>query len=153
MTTNLGSHLIQEHAGEAQYDEMKREVMGVVSQHFRPEFINRVDDVVVFHPLEREQIRRITEIQVRYLSERLRERDLALELTDAALDVIGEAGFDPIYGARPLKRVLQQRVENVLAQRILAGEFSPGDRIRVDAVGSGEASELRFERISEPVVA
>ena len=153
MTSNLGSHLIQEHAGEAQYDEMKREVMGVVSQHFRPEFINRVDDVVVFHPLERDQIRRITEIQVRYLSERLREREMALELTDAALDVIGEAGFDPIYGARPLKRVLQQRVENVLAQRILGGEFSPGDRIRVDAVGSGEASELRFERISEPVVA
>ncbi|MEX0386708.1 ATP-dependent chaperone ClpB [Spiribacter onubensis] len=152
MTSNLGSHLIQEHAGEAQYDEMKREVMGVVSQHFRPEFINRVDDVVVFHPLERDQIRRITEIQVRYLSERLREREMALELTDAALDVIGEAGFDPIYGARPLKRVLQQRVENVLAQRILGGEFSPGDRIRVDAVGSGEASELRFERISEPAV-
>ncbi|MEX0431046.1 ATP-dependent chaperone ClpB [Spiribacter insolitus] len=153
MTSNLGSHLIQEHAGEAQYDEMKREVMGVVSQHFRPEFINRVDDVVVFHPLERDQIRRITEIQVRYLSERLRERDMALELTDAALDVIGEAGFDPIYGARPLKRVLQQRVENVLAQRILAGDFTAGDRIRVDAVGSGEASELRFERISEPAVA
>ncbi|MEX0448796.1 ATP-dependent chaperone ClpB [Spiribacter sp. 221] len=152
MTSNLGSHLIQEHAGEAQYDEMKREVMGVVSQHFRPEFINRVDDVVVFHPLERDQIRRITEIQVRYLSERLRERDMALELTDAALDVIGEAGFDPIYGARPLKRVLQQRVENVLAQRILAGDFTAGDRIRVDAVGSGEASELRFERISEPAV-
>ena len=135
MTSNLGSHLIQEHAGEANYDEMKREVMAVVSQHFRPEFINRVDDVVVFHPLEREQIRRITDIQVRYLSQRLRERDMALELTDAALDVIGQAGFDPIYGARPLKRVLQQRVENVLAQKILAGEFAPGDVIRVDAVG------------------
>ena len=153
MTSNLGSHLIQEHAGEAQYDEMKRQVMGVVSQHFRPEFINRVDDVVVFHPLEREQIRRITEIQVRDLSERLRERDMTLELSEAALDVLGEAGFDPIYGARPLKRVLQQRVENALAQRILGGEFSPGDVIRVDAVGSGEASELRFERLSEPVEA
>ena len=153
MTSNLGSHLIQEHAGEAQYEEMKREVMGVVSQHFRPEFINRVDDVVVFHPLEQAEIRRITEIQVRYLSERLRDRDMALELSDAALDAIGEAGFDPIYGARPLKRVLQQRVENVLAQRILGGEFSAGDRIRVDAVGEGDARELRFERISEPAVA
>ncbi|MDR9433026.1 MAG: ATP-dependent chaperone ClpB [Spiribacter sp.] len=144
MTSNLGSHLIQEHAGEANYDEMKREVMGVVSQHFRPEFINRVDDVVVFHPLEREQIRRITEIQVRYLSERLRERDITLDITDAALDLIGEAGFDPIYGARPLKRVLQQRVENALAQGILAGKFSPGDCIRIDATGSGESGELSF---------
>ncbi|MEX0375115.1 ATP-dependent chaperone ClpB [Spiribacter pallidus] len=153
MTSNLGSHLIQEHAGEAQYQEMKQEVMGVVSQHFRPEFINRVDDVVVFHPLEQAEIRRITEIQVRYLSERLREREMALELSDAALDAIGEAGFDPIYGARPLKRVLQQRVENVLAQRILSGEFSAGDRVRVDAVGEGDARELRFERISEPAVA
>ena len=153
MTSNLGSHLIQEHAGEAQYQEMKQEVMGVVSQHFRPEFINRVDDVVVFHPLEQAEIRRITEIQVRYLSERLRDRDMALELSDAALDAIGEAGFDPIYGARPLKRVLQQRVENVLAQRILSGEFSAGDRVRVDVVGEGDARELRFERISEPAVA
>jgi ATPases with chaperone activity, ATP-binding subunit len=148
MTSNLGSHLIQEHAGEANYEEMKREVMGVVSQHFRPEFINRVDDVVVFHPLEREQIRRITDIQVRYLSERLAERDMALELTDAALDVIGEAGFDPIYGARPLKRVLQQRVENLLAQRILAGDFGAGDRIRVDATGEGDERALTLERIS-----
>ena len=156
MTSNLGSHLIQSHAGEAQYETMKREVMGVVSQHFRPEFINRVDDVVVFHPLEREQIRRITEIQVRDLSERLRERDMALELTDAALDVIGEAGFDPIYGARPLKRILQQRVENALAQRILAGDFGPGDRIRVDAETStdGEGHDgLSLERVSEPVAA
>jgi len=131
---------------------MKAEVMSVVGQHFRPEFINRVDDVVVFHPLEREQIRRITEVQVRYLADRLRERDMTLELSDAALDVIGEAGFDPVYGARPLKRVLQQRVENVLAQKILAGEFGPGDVIRVDAesvaadaAGKG-ARELRFER-------
>ncbi len=148
MTSNLGSHLIQEHAGEANYDEMKQEVMGVVGQHFRPEFINRVDDVVVFHPLEREQIRRITEVQVRYLADRLRERDMTLELSDAALDAIGEAGFDPVYGARPLKRVLQQRVENVLAQKILAGEFSPGDRIRVDAISSDETNELTFERIA-----
>ncbi|AGY91424.1 protein disaggregation chaperone [Spiribacter curvatus] len=153
MTSNLGSHLIQSHAGEAQYDEMKREVMGVVGQHFPPEFINRVDDVVVFHPLEREQIRRITEIQVRDLSERLRERDMALELTDAALDLIGEAGFDPMYGARPLRRILQQRVENALAQGILAGDFSPGDRIRVDADASTDETAgdtLKLERISEP---
>jgi ATP-dependent Clp protease ATP-binding subunit ClpB len=85
---------------------------------------------------------------VRYLSERLAERDMALELTDAALDVIGEAGFDPIYGARPLKRVLQQRVENLLAQRILAGDFGAGDRIRVDATGEGDERALTLERIS-----
>ncbi|RZU99129.1 ATP-dependent chaperone ClpB [Spiribacter vilamensis] len=164
MTSNLGSHLIQSHAGEAQYEEMKREVMGVVGQHFRPEFINRVDDVVVFHPLEREQIRRITEVQARYLSERLQDRDMTLELTDAALDVIGEAGFDPMYGARPLKRVLQQRVENLLAQRILAGDFQPGDRIRVDAASAGDdvaaggadgesRGGLTLERVTEPVAA
>ncbi len=145
MTSNLGSHLIQQHRGEADYAAMKREVMDEVGTYFRPEFINRVDDVVVFHPLEQAQIRRITDIQVRYLAERLRERDLSLELSDAALDLIGEAGFDPTYGARPLKRVLQQRVENVLAQRILAGDFAPGDRIRVDVKTEGESPALTFE--------
>ncbi|PWG62618.1 ATP-dependent chaperone ClpB [Sediminicurvatus halobius] len=149
MTSNLGSHLIQEQGSEEDYDEMKRTVMGVVSQHFRPEFLNRIDDVVVFHALGREHIRRITGIQVRYLSERLRDRDMDLELSEAALDLIGEAGFDPIYGARPLKRVLQQRVENALAQRILQGDFGPGDHIRVDV----ENGELTFERVAEAEVA
>ncbi|MDX1595232.1 MAG: type VI secretion system ATPase TssH, partial [Gammaproteobacteria bacterium] len=94
--------------------------------------INRVDEVVVFHPLAREQIRRIADIQVDLLRHRLAERDMRLELTDAALDQLAEAGFDPVYGARPLKRAVQQRLENPLAQRILAGEFGPGDVLRVD---------------------
>ncbi len=145
MTSNLGSQLIQDKAGEENYDEMKRLVMGVVSQHFRPEFINRVDDVVVFHPLGEEQIRHITGIQVQYLDRRLRDRGMGIELTAAALDRIGEAGFDPIYGARPLKRVLQQKVENTLAQQILEGRYGPGDVIRVDVRG-GELTFGKSER-------
>ncbi|MCG5548376.1 ATP-dependent chaperone ClpB [Halorhodospira halochloris] len=134
MTSNLGSEVIQSMAGEEEedYQRMRASVMEILSTHFRPEFINRVDDVVVFRPLSREQIRTITEIQAHYLSERLAEREMALELTDAAIDKIGEAGFDPVYGARPLKRVLQNRVENALARELLEGRFGQGDRIKVD---------------------
>ncbi len=131
MTSNLGSQVIQELAGEANYERMKAAVLEIVGQHFRPEFINRVDDIVVFHPLGREHIRRIVDIQMGYLRRRLAERDIALELDDAARDRLGEAGFDPVYGARPLKRAIQHQVENPLAQRILKGEFGPGDTIRV----------------------
>ena len=133
MTSNLGSHVIQELAGEQNYDKMKSAVMEIVSQHFRPEFINRVDDVVVFHPLGREHIRRIVDIQLKYLRERLAEREMTLVLTEAARDRLAEAGFDPVYGARPLKRAIQQQVENPLAQEILKGRFKPGDTIEVDA--------------------
>jgi len=132
MTSNLGSHVIQEMAGEENYDAMKAAVMEIVGQHFRPEFINRVDDVVVFHPLLSEQIRRIATIQIAGLSRRLQDRDMELVLTAAALDNLGEAGFDPVYGARPLKRSIQQQLENPLAQKILAGLYGPGDRILVD---------------------
>jgi ATP-dependent Clp protease ATP-binding subunit ClpB len=135
MTSNLGSQVIQEMAGEEHYDRMKSAVMEIVGQHFRPEFINRVDEAVVFHPLGREQIRAITGIQIEYLGRRLVERDMALEVTDAALDLLGEAGFDPVYGARPLKRAIQQQLENPLAQDILAGKYGPGDTVRVDAEG------------------
>ena len=135
MTSNLGSHVVQEMAGEEHYDAMKAAVMEIVSQQFRPEFINRIDDVVVFHPLGHEQIRAITRIQIQYLRDRLRERDIAIELTEAALDKLGEAGFDPIYGARPLKRAIQNRLENPLAQEILAGHYSEGDVIQVDSEG------------------
>jgi len=139
MTSNLGSQAIQEMAGEEHYDQIKETVMQVVGQHFRPEFINRVDEVVVFHPLMKAQIRAIADIQVDYLRRRLAERDMGLELTEAALDKLGEAGFDPVYGARPLKRAIQQRIENPLAQAILAGSFLPGDTIVVDVQG-GEMS-------------
>jgi len=137
MTSNLGSQVIQELAGEANYDRMKSAVMEIVGQHFRPEFVNRIDDIVVFHPLGREQIRRIVDIQLGYLRRRLRERDMDLALDDAARDRLGEAGFDPVYGARPLKRAIQQQVENPLAQRILRGEFTPGDTVSI-TVRSGE---------------
>ena len=131
MTSNLGSHLIQELAGEERYDEMKSAVMDVVGQHFRPEFINRVDDVVVFHPLSKEHIRKIVDIQLGYLHDRLADRDMQIHLSDAARDQLAEAGFDPVYGARPLKRAIQQQVENPLAQEILQGKFKPGDVIEV----------------------
>ncbi|MHB8473653.1 MAG: ATP-dependent chaperone ClpB [Gammaproteobacteria bacterium] len=135
MTSNLGSQLIQEMAGAENYDRMKAAVMEIVGQHFRPEFINRVDDVVVFHPLGREQIRAISTIQVAYLRKRLRDRDMDIELSDAALERLGEAGYDPVYGARPLKRAIQQQLENPLAQEILSGHFGPGDVIRVEVQG------------------
>ena len=132
MTSNLGSNVIQEMAGEDNYQAMKNAVMDIVGQHFRPEFINRVDDVVVFHPLQKDQIRAIADIQLLHLRKRLAERDLALELTDAALDHLAEAGFDPVYGARPLKRVIQHEIENQLAQDILAGKFLAGQVIKID---------------------
>jgi ATP-dependent Clp protease ATP-binding subunit ClpB len=137
MTSNLGSQLIQEMAGEEHYAQMKAAVMEVVGQHFRPEFINRVDDVVVFHPLGREQIRAITDIQLGLLRKRLAERDMGLEISAAALDRLGEAGFDPVYGARPLKRAIQTQVENPLAQALLSGRFAPGDTVRVDVDAAG----------------
>ncbi|HFE39547.1 MAG TPA: AAA family ATPase, partial [Gammaproteobacteria bacterium] len=142
MTSNLGSQIIQEMAGEERYSEMKAAVMEIVGGHFRPEFINRVDDVVVFHPLGRDQIRAITDIQMSYLKQRLAERDMGLRVTDAALDFLGEAGYDPVYGARPLKRTIQTNIENPLAQQILSGRFAPGDTIVIDK--SGE--ELGFEK-------
>ena len=133
MTSNLGSQVIQEMAGEKHYERMKAAVLEIVGGHFRPEFVNRIDEIVVFHPLGRGEIRRIVDIQVQYLKRRLAERELDLELDDSARDRLGEAGFDPVYGARPLKRAIQQQLENPLAQRILRGEFAAGDAIRVSA--------------------
>ncbi|MBT8067840.1 MAG: ATP-dependent chaperone ClpB [Gammaproteobacteria bacterium] len=131
MTSNLGSQLIQEMAGEENYESMKASVMNEVGSHFRPEFINRIDDVVVFHPLGREHIRKIVDIQLSYLHARLADRDIRIHLSDAARDKLADAGFDPVYGARPLKRAIQQQVENPLAQEILQGKFKPGDVIEV----------------------
>ena len=138
MTSNLGSHQIQELSGDGSaeaYTQMKAAVMGVVQAHFRPEFINRLDDIVVFHPLDKAQIKSIARIQLRGLDKRLAERGLKLELSEQAFELLGNVGFDPVYGARPLKRAIQAQVENPLASRILAGEFGQGDTIRVDAQG------------------
>jgi ATP-dependent Clp protease ATP-binding subunit ClpB len=129
MTSNLGSQVIQEMGVDANYAAMKAAVMQVVTQHFRPEFINRVDDIVVFHSLGREQIRSIVDIQLGRLRQRLAERDISLSLDDDARDKIGEAGFDTVYGARPLKRAIQSQIENPLAQQILRGDFVAGDRV------------------------
>ncbi|MCG7967803.1 MAG: ATP-dependent chaperone ClpB [Candidatus Thiodiazotropha taylori] len=137
MTSNLGSQIIQEMATEEQYDAMKASVMETVQQNFRPEFINRVDEIVVFHPLGAEQIRAIASIQVDYLRQRLAEHEMVLSVTGAALDRLGQAGFDPVYGARPLKRAIRQQLENPLAQEILSGRFAAGDTIEVDVSGDG----------------
>jgi ATP-dependent Clp protease ATP-binding subunit ClpB len=142
MTSNLGSQVIQEYAGEKNYTRMKSAVMEIVQQSFRPEFINRIDDIVVFHPLGSEQIRSIVDIQLLYLRKRLQERNMDLALDDAARDLLGESGFDPVYGARPLKRAIQQQIENPLAQRILKGQFVPGDRVKVGVSGG----ELTFAK-------
>jgi ATP-dependent Clp protease ATP-binding subunit ClpB len=142
MTSNLGSDVIQQLSGEKQYARMKAEVMERVQQHFRPEFINRIDDIVVFHPLGSEQIRSIVDIQLAGLRARLADRDMTLVLTVDARDQLGEAGFDPVYGARPLKRAIQQQVENPLAERILRGDFAPGDTVTIDS----RESQLVFEK-------
>ena len=131
MTSNLGSQRIQELSGEG-YEVMKEAVMEVVGQHFRPEFINRVDDMVVFHPLDQEQITLIAGIQLGNLRKRLATNGYQLEFSEAAMDLLGEAGFDPVYGARPLKRAIQNEIENPLAQKILSGEYATGDTISVD---------------------
>ena len=135
MTSNLGSHVIQELAGGENYAEMKTAVMEIVGQHFRPEFINRIDETVVFKPLSAENIRMICGIQIKQLAKRLESREMTLMVSDEALDRIGEAGFDPVYGARPLKREIQQQVENELAQDILAGKFEAGDTIYIGVDG------------------
>ena len=133
MTSNLGSDLIQGNQEES-YDDMKALVMSVVSQHFRPEFINRIDETVVFHPLNKDNIRAIAEIQLKRLINRMESRGYVLHFTDATLDFISEIGYDPIYGARPLKRAIQQEIENPLAQQILSGSLLPEKPISVDYV-------------------
>ena len=140
MTSNLGSDVVQLLAGDDNYDLMKSSVMDVVSGHFRPEFINRVDEVVVFHPLSKDQLRGIANIQLALLAKRLAELDLTLRVDDAVLDRLLEAGFDPVYGARPLKRVIQRLIENPLAESILAGKFAPG----VEIVGRLEEEQVVF---------
>lgn len=131
MTSNLGSQLIQEIGSKFNYDQIKEAVMELVSQHFRPEFINRIDETVVFHPLAKEQIAKIAAIQIGYLHHRLKQQDIHLNVTKEALDYLAEAGFDPVYGARPLKRTIQQKLENPLAQSLLTGHFKAGETIEV----------------------
>ncbi|WP_166835987.1 ATP-dependent chaperone ClpB [Rheinheimera pleomorphica] len=136
MTSNLGSDLIQEHYREYSYGQMKDMLMGVLSKQFRPEFLNRLDETVVFHPLDSGQIRSIAKIQLARLEQRLAERQYQFSITDAALDKLAEVGFDPLYGARPLKRAIQQHLENPLAQALLQGDVAPGSTVQLDHDGS-----------------
>ncbi len=142
MTSNLGSHLIQEMAGRESYEAMKDAVMEIVGKHFRPEFINRIDEVVVFHALDAAQIRAIAGLQIERLRQRLKAQSIELAVSEAALDRIGQAGFDPVYGARPLKRAIQTQLETPLASKLLAGEFHPGDTVAVDV----ESGAITFTR-------
>jgi ATP-dependent Clp protease ATP-binding subunit ClpB len=142
MTSNLGSLEIQRMSG-APAAEIKEAVMGEVKVHFRPEFINRIDEIVVFHALDARHIRDIAKIQLRYLEGRVAEREMRLEVSDAALDEIAKVGFDPLFGARPLKRAIQQRLENPIARLILEGKFGPKDVIPVDF----KDGELSFDRV------
>jgi ATP-dependent Clp protease ATP-binding subunit ClpB len=137
MTSNLGSQIIQDLSGEKNYTAMKEAVMGVVAQHFRPEFINRLDESVVFHPLEKEAIREIAHIQIELLQKRLSSKEIKINLSDKALDYIANIGVDVVYGARPLKRAIQQFIENPLAKEILEGKFVPGDHIKIDLNKAG----------------
>ncbi|MHA3049168.1 ATP-dependent chaperone ClpB [Acinetobacter sp. ANC 4639] len=143
MTSNLGSQDVRELGEHVQDDEIRAVVMNAVSQHFRPEFINRIDELVIFHSLKKVQIRGIADIQLSRLRSRLAERDMSLTVEDSAFDSLIDAGFDPIYGARPLKRAIQQQVENHLAQKILSGEFLPGDNIVISA----ENGQLQFAKM------
>jgi len=139
MTSNLGSEIIQKHTDDSTYIEMKQQVMAEVSTHFRPEFINRVNDIVVFHSLGREEIKLIAKIQLLGLRRRLQEMGLKLEISAAALDVIAEAGFDPVYGARPLKRAIQTQIENPLAETLLSDKLLDKETVRIDVVDGGLA--------------
>jgi ATP-dependent Clp protease ATP-binding subunit ClpB len=140
MTSNVGSH----HITRAKSDvEVTEAVMSELRNHFRPEFLNRLDDIVVFHQLGREQLRNIVDIQLKRFEKRLRERGIDLEISDAAKDLLGNMGYDPTYGARPLKRVIQKHLENPLAEQILGGKFQPGDIVSVDAGQSGEVAITR----------
>jgi len=143
MTSNLGSQVIQELAGEDNYARMKNAVMDIVQQHFRPEFINRLDEIVVFHPLDKEAIGRIARIQIRQLAQRLADRDIRFELDESALALLSDYGYDPVYGARPLKRAIQTLIENPLAKEVLAGRYAPRDTVRARA----EGGRMVFEKV------
>jgi len=141
MTSNLGSHKIQSMDSDDPA-VVKLAVMAEVRGHFRPEFINRIDEIVVFHALDEKHIRDIAKIQLRYLEQRLAKLEIGLEVAENALAQLAKAGFDPVYGARPLKRAIQQSIENPLAKQILEGTFSAKDTVRVEFHGGS----IRFEK-------
>ncbi len=143
MTSNLGSNLIQEMSADSEYDNMKEVVLNEVSNYFRPEFLNRIDEVVVFHALLQKQITAIAEIQVDRLRKRLNMQDIALELSPEAINYLGLSGFDPVYGARPLKRLIQDKLETPIAERILSGQYGPGSVVKIEMLDG----KLNFSEI------
>ena len=153
MTSNIGSDLILELAGRSA-DEMRPQLLQAIRGHFRPELINRIDEILIFEPLQPEDLREIARLEVRKVERRLRDRELAMDVDDAVLDLLAREGYDPVFGARPLRRLIERRLQNPLAQAILRGEFRPGDRIRV-RLGPGDEAPLTFERAErrEPVTA
>jgi len=148
MTSNLGSQMIQQMAGD-DYQLIKLAVMGEVKSYFRPEFVNRIDEVVVFHALDEKHIKSIAKIQIGYLEKRLAAMEMKLEVDDSVLTELAHVGFDPVFGARPLKRAIQSTIENPLAKEILEGRFGPKDVIRVTSV----TGKTRFEKGKHPVAA
>ncbi|MCA8969203.1 MAG: AAA family ATPase, partial [Planctomycetes bacterium] len=146
MTSNLGSHLLLEH--DPDQEGVREKVMARLQEHFRPEFLNRIDEIVLFHRLDPSQIRRIIDIQLEGLKKRLLERDITLELSDNAIGALALEGYDPAFGARPLKRLIQRKVENELAKQLLDGEIGDGDTVRVD-VENGEFVAHRAQPVSQ----
>ena len=150
MTSNIGSQYILDLAGDdTQYDEMRSRVMDVMRASFRPEFLNRIDEVIIFHALVKEQLRSIIKLQAQLLEERLNEQKLSLKISDAAYDFLIEVGYDPVYGARPIKRAVQRYLETAIAKAILRSEFKPGDPIFVDI----EDDRLTFKRLPVEMLA
>ncbi|NDJ15955.1 ATP-dependent chaperone ClpB [Myxacorys almedinensis] len=150
MTSNIGSQYILEYGGDdARYEEMRSRVMEAMRSTFRPEFLNRIDDTIIFHSLQKSELREIIKIQIKRLEQRLAERKMSLKLSDAALDFLADLGFDPVYGARPLKRAIQRELETAIAKQILRGEYTTGDTIFVDV---GETERLEFKRLPSEVL-
>ena len=152
MTSNLGSQMIQQMAGQ-DYQVVKLAVMGEVKTHFRPEFLNRIDEIVVFHALDEANIAAIARVQLKNLEKRVQEMDMDIQFSDAAVAELAKAGFDPVYGARPLKRAIQQQIENPLSKAILEGKFGPKDTILVDSKGGGFSFEKAKPRAKEKAAA
>jgi len=149
MTSNIGSQYILDVAGDdSRYDEMRGRVVEAMRANFRPEFLNRVDEFIIFHTLQKSELRNIIKIQIQRLEERLSDRKMALKLSDSALDFLADVGYDPVYGARPLKRAIQRELETAIAKAILRGEFNDGDTIYVDV----ENERLSFKRLPSELV-
>jgi ATP-dependent Clp protease ATP-binding subunit ClpB len=144
MTSNIGSQYILDVAGDdSQYEEMQSRVMDAMRTSFRPEFLNRIDEIIIFHALQKHELRHIVQLQTKRLEQRLADRKMPLKLSDAALDFLAEVGYDPVFGARPLKRAIQRELETQIAKGILRGEFNDGDTIFVDV----ENERLAFKRL------